>query len=351
MKMFKKPFIVKTALLACALSSAAAGAYVPSNIGYVPVNSTNSVVKVDLLHQKILNKITGVGSHPVVVRALPDASKIYVDNFGQDTATIGVIDAATNKVIKLIPTHGSPFASIQLSPDGHYLFVPTEFAKLDVIDTRTDQVVRSFQLPGLPFGIEVSSDGSQFFVNFSGDTIGAFDSVTGKSVRPTISLQGIGAGWTGMSPDGKTLYSANITSGDVSFLDVVNWRVTKVVKVGTGSQPISLTATPDGKQLYVCNSGTRNISIIDLATSKVIKVLQYTTVPISVGFSPDSKLAYLSDLGASSYVYPDGSLVGTAFFGMTNTLPSYIRTFSTVTYQPVGKPISTDTGAIYGVYF
>lgn len=320
-------------------------------IGYVPINATNSVVKVDLIQQKILKKIPNVGAHPTVVRALPDGSKVYVDNFGQGIGTVGVIDSATNTVIKQIATHGVPFASMQLSPDGRYLYVPTELSKLDVIDTQTDQVVRTFQLPGWPFGIEVSSDGKTLYVNFSGDTIGAFDATTGKSVRPTISLNGTGAGWTGMSPDGKTLYSANITSGDVSFLDTVNWRVSKVVSVGLGSQPISLTATPDGKQLYVCNAGTRNITIINTATGMVSRVMLTQTIPISVGFSPDGSRAYLSDLGASSYAYPLGGLIGTGFFLMTPSLPSYIRTFSTVTYQPIGRPISTDTGAIYGVYF
>ena len=343
--------LLSACLLGVTLTATANAAPNLQNIGYVPVSSTGSVDVIDMQQQKVLKKISNVGDHPTVLRTLPDRSKIYVDNFGPLSSQIGVIDTASNSVIKKIDTHGVPFASIQLSPDGRYLYVPTTFSVVDVIDTQTDQVVRTLSLPSLPFGIEVSSDGAVIYVNFSDNTIGAYSAQTGATIHPRIDAKGIGAGWTAISSDGKTLYIANLLSDNVSVLDTVNWKIIKSIYMGPGAEPISLTISPDGKSMYVCNVGTRTVVVVNTQTESVTRTIQMLTTPIAVGFSADSSRAYISDLGPATLTYTVGPLVGLGFFVFTPGLPSDILTVSTATGKLTGQPIFTSTGPIFGVYF
>ncbi|WP_410210133.1 YncE family protein [Aquirhabdus sp.] len=324
------------------------------NIGYIPVSSTGSVYVVDMQQQKVLQQITNVGDHPTVLRALPDHSKIYVDNFGPLSSQIAVIDTATNTVTKKISTNGAPFASMQLSPDGRYLYVPTDFSVMHVIDTKTDQIIRTFSLPALPLGVEVSADGAALYVTFIDSTVGAFDALNGAVIHPKISSGGIDPGWGALSADGRKLYLANALSDNIAVLDTVSWKITNTISVGIGGGPISVSLTPNSRALYVCNIGTHNITIIDTATEKVSKVIATGTVPVVVGFNPDGSRAYLSDLGQASIGYVpvlSVPLITIAFFAFLPGLSSDIVTYDTATSKVIGKPIITNTGPVVGLYF
>ncbi|WP_410210134.1 hypothetical protein [Aquirhabdus sp.] len=322
-----------------------------NHLGYVPVSSTGSVDVIDLVQQKVLKKITGVGEHPTVLRALSDRSKIYVDNFGPLSSQIAVINTTSNTVVKKITTHGLPFAAMQLSPDGHFLYVPTTNSVMDVIDTQSDTIIRSLPLPALPLGVEVSSDGMTLYVTFNDDTVGAFDALSGAVVHAPINVAGRGPGWATPSLDGKKLYIANFLTDNIAVLDTVNWTIVNSIHVGLKAEPISVTLTPDGKALYVCNVGTRNITIINTQTESITKTIPRLTIPIVVGFSPDSSRAYLSDLGLATLTYGIGAFTGLAFFAYTPGLPSDIVTLDAATGKAIGQPVFTETGIVLGVYF
>jgi len=146
-------------------------------------------------------------------------------------------------VIKKISTSGAPFASMQLSPDGRYLYVPTDFSVMHVIDTQTDQIVRTLALPALPLGVEVSADGQALYVTYADSTVGAIDVQTGATIHPKISTAGIDPGWGALSADGRKLYIANALSDNIAVLDTVNWKITNSIPVGFGGGPISVTLT------------------------------------------------------------------------------------------------------------
>lgn len=324
------------------------------NIGYVPVSSTGSVYVIDTMQQKIIKKIPNVGNHPTVLRALPDQSKIYVDNFGPTSSQIGVIDTATNTVIKKIETNGVPFASMQLSPDGRFLYVPTNYALMHVIDTKTDRIIRTLSLPSIPLGVEVSVDGTALYVTFADSTVAAIDVFNGSLLHPKISTGGIDPGWAALSLDGHKLYLANAMSDNIAVLDTVNWKITNTISVGIGGGPISVTLTPDGSALYVCNIGTHNMVVINTSTEKVLKIIPTGTVPIVVGFSPDGSRFYLSDLGQASIGYVPAlavPLITLGFFIFQPGLNSDIVTYDTVTGKTIGSPIITATGPVVGIYF
>lgn len=344
------------ALLLPAARPAAADPATPAvatrQLGYVPVSGEGAVYVIDTATQTLLKKIADVGSHPTVLRMLPDRSKIYVDNFGPERGEIAVIDTRTDTVVKKIPTHGLPFASIQLSPDGRFLYVPTSASLMQVIDTRSDQVVRSFALPGSPIAIEISPDGQRLYVFFSDSTVAPYDAQTGTPLRPRLPVQGVGPDWGALSADGNKLYAMNELSDSISVIDTQAWAVVKNLPLPPGSAPVSGTLTPDGSQLYVCNVGTRTIAIVDTRTDTVAKVVPTKHAPVVVGFSADGRRAYVSDLGAASLAFsaPLGGTIGLAFFSFQPGLPGNVVTYDTRTHQPIGRPVLTGTGPIVGVY-
>jgi DNA-binding beta-propeller fold protein YncE len=92
------------------------------------------------------------------------------------------------------------------------------------------------------------------------------------------------------SPDGKTLYIADMMADGVHVVDPESFRQYAFIPTGVGAH--GLYPSRDGKLLYVANRGSNyvhgkpkgkgSVSVIDFATGKVLK-----TWPIPGGGSPD----------------------------------------------------------------
>jgi YVTN family beta-propeller protein len=81
-------------------------------------------------------------------------------------------------------------------------------------------------------GLAVTADGANVFVSLGRFKAIAEISVAGTSITRTIADVG-GRPWgIALSADGKTLYSANGPSGDLSIVDVASGKVDGRVAVG-----------------------------------------------------------------------------------------------------------------------
>ncbi|MGY2061038.1 YncE family protein, partial [Nocardia gipuzkoensis] len=130
---------------------------------WLPNYGTGSVLRIDPESLAVQQEVPNVGDHPLVIKALPDGSRMFVGNFGPVnplTWNVSVVDMPSGRVVARIPTLGAPYATITLSQDTHYLFVPTSLSLVQVIDTSTLAVVRTMPvlLPPNPAHIEVSPD-------------------------------------------------------------------------------------------------------------------------------------------------------------------------------------------------
>jgi DNA-binding beta-propeller fold protein YncE len=93
-----------------------------------------------------------------------------------------------------------------------------------------------------------------------------------------------------ISPDGKTLFIADMVAGGLQVVDLESFRQTGFITTGTGAH--GLYPSRDGKSLYVANRGTNKIrgsaggkgsvSVVDFSTRKV-----QTTWTVPGGGSPD----------------------------------------------------------------
>jgi YVTN family beta-propeller protein len=83
-----------------------------------------------------------------------------------------------------------------------------------------------------------------------------------------------------LSPDGRTLYVADMHAGGVWEIDARRWRVRTFLRTGTGAH--GLYPSRDARYLYVTNRGAGSISVVNFRTRRVV-----TTWRIPGGGSPD----------------------------------------------------------------
>jgi YVTN family beta-propeller protein len=194
---------------------------------------------------------TGVGPHEAAVSA--DGKTALVTNYG-DGQTVGdsllLIDIAAGKPIKTISLgqytrpHGAAFVGNDRA------VVTSESTKnLVLVDLKEGKVIRA------------------------------------------MSTDAPGSHMLALTPDGKTVYSANMMAGSVTKFDVATGAKQGEAKVGPGSEGIGVS--PDGKWVLTANRGDGTVSLVDTATMKVTKTAPAAGVPYRAAFSPDSKFAYV----------------------------------------------------------
>lgn len=270
----------------------------PGGSIWLPNYSQGYVTKFNAETFAVEKQIRNVGDHPMVTKALPDGSRLFVGNFGPGnplTWNISVIDMPSEQVIKRIPTLGAPWATIIMSKDTRYLFVPTNLSVVQVIDTSTLEIVRTIPVllpPGIAH-IELSPDGTIMYAMAAGLVLSKYDTTTGALLAPPLFLNGFTAGWGAISEDGNTLYAVNFWAG-VAIVDLRSWTVRTTAFVHFWSEPLSATLTPDGKELWICLYNSNEIVVIDAETGAEKRRLPTGDAPVYVGFSRDGKVAYLS---------------------------------------------------------
>jgi YVTN family beta-propeller protein len=313
-------------------SETAAGKMSPNVAGalervYVPNHMANSVSVIDPATLKVTHTFN-VGLNPQHVVPSWDLKTLYVANNAENSTkgSLTPIDPLTGKPGKAIPVD-DPY-NMYWSPDGkHAIVVAEAYKRLDFRDPKTFAMQFSIETPDCA-GInhaDFSMDGrTAFFTCEFNGSITKVDLVNRK-VLGTIKLsqyfnrpdalalvqtsgktpkfvpdpQQIGGQiciTPGMpqdvrfSPDGKTLYVADMMADGVHVVDADGFKQTGFVKTGVGAH--GLYPSRDGKLLYVANRGSNyihgkpkgkgSVSVIDFATGKVIK-----TWPVPGGGSPD----------------------------------------------------------------
>ncbi len=313
-------------------SETAAGKLSPAVAGalqrvYVPNHTANTVSVIDPATMQVTH-VFKVGLNPQHVVPSWDLKTLWVANNAENSTkgSLTPIDPLTARPGPSIPVD-DPY-NMYWTPDGkHAIVVAEAYKRLDFRDPRTMALAYSIATPACDginhadFGIDGRT--AFFTCEFNG-SLTKVDLVNRKVLgtirlsqyfdRPDalalVALKGktpkyvpdpaqIGAQicvTPGMpqdvrfSPDGKTLYVADMMADGVHVVDADSLRQTGFVKTGVGAH--GLYPSRDGKQLYVANRGTNyihgkpkgkgSVSVIDFASGKVIH-----TWPIPGGGSPD----------------------------------------------------------------
>ena len=313
-------------------SETAAGKMSPNVAGaleriYVPNHMAHTVSVIDPATLKVVNTFK-VGLYPQHVVPSWDLKTLYVANNAEnsDKGSLTVVDPLTGKPGKTIPVE-DPY-NMYWTPDGkHAIVVAEAFKRLDFRDPVTMKLEYSIATPDCAginhadFGIDGRT--AFFTCEFNG-SVTKID-LASRKVLGTLKLsryfdrpdalalvqvnlktpkyvpdpQQIGGQicvTPGMpqdvrfSPDGKTLYVADMMADGVHVVDPETFKQFAFIPTGVGAH--GLYPSRDGKLLYVANRGSNyvhgkpkgkgSVSVVDFATGKVLK-----TWPVPGGGSPD----------------------------------------------------------------
>lgn len=198
-----------------------------------------------------------------------DGSRLYAANNNTypdagNQGSVSVLDTANNRVVATIPTSGFPFAVAALTqgPDAdRKVYVSSERdGVVSVIDPQVGKRIKD-----IPVGFQAISlllDAKQqrlFVANAGSDTVSVIDTRTDQVVRTVLvrpdDARGLpGATPTGLalSPDEKRLYVTLADMSAVAVVEVSSGKLTGYIPVGW--YPTSVVVAPDGKRLFVTNA-------------------------------------------------------------------------------------------------
>jgi YVTN family beta-propeller protein len=210
--------------------------------------------------------------------------------------TLSFINPKTLKVIQTIPTGPNPH-EITVTPDQRFAYLSSYVAPgntISVIDLVKRKQIKQISTGNYSriHGAAMAPDGrnAYFTAGQSGKVI-EVDVNTNLVVR-AIETHGITSHMVYVSPDGKTLFTGNLSSGDVSVIDRTSGKLIKLVKTGKGAGGMAFT--PDEKFLWVTNETDQTITIIDLATHKAVETFKCEGVIKRIRFTADGKRALVT---------------------------------------------------------
>ena len=198
-----------------------------------------------------------------------------------------------------LPTGTGPH-EVAVSPDGKSAVVcdygeQQAGSSLTVLDLQNWTVLRTIDLGEYrrPHGIAWQADGRHVVVTVEqNQAILRVDVEQGKVVR-AFPTEARASHMLVLTPDGMRAFVANISSGSVTAIDLVEGAILAQIETGDGAEGIAIT--PDGKQVWVGNRAADTLSVIDSEWLEVRATLPCATFPIRVEITPDGARALVSN--------------------------------------------------------
>ena len=239
---------------------------------YVATNESNSIIVVDLISNTIIDSRTFlINEFPVDIEITPDDNTLYATGFDK----VLVINAHTLDTITTVPLPASP-QTIAILPDGSKVFAATETDIIFTIDTSTNTIINTENIPPpFPFDVHeftVSPDGQTVYLtNFQangGGRAGIIISASTNQITGDIPLQPGGANATvlGFVPDGSKAYLTDFANNFLSQYDPVGNTFTASPFVGDDAG--FLAFTEDGSRSYIVRA--QNITEFDTNSNSVL---------------------------------------------------------------------------------
>jgi YVTN family beta-propeller protein len=231
------------------LAVSADGRYV-----YVPVRSSDTVEVFDTQLRQSLKTIQ-VGPNPHNAYRAPNGKWIYATSM--TGASIAIIDIASQSVIGTIPVGGVPRPAA-ITKDDRTLYVQLSGVHgFAIADVASRKITGRVELPPADVsrvstygytpshGIALRQDGRQLWItDVYGGHVEGFD-VPGHKLIGKVRT-GDAPDWLEFSPDGRTLYSGNAGSNDVSVVDTEQMKEIARIPVGKGPKRVVAVTVPRG---------------------------------------------------------------------------------------------------------
>ena len=230
-----------------------------------------------------------LGAFPASMQVSPDGLYIFVVNFNLHGEMVpsSVSIVAANEMLEVarLKTCAMPHGS-RFNPTGtrHYSTCMMDEALIE-IDARGLEVARHFMLTkGREHGM---AGAPKTHATGAGDAMGH-----GMEAPPAASTK-CSPTWAASAHDGASVFVACNASSEIVEVDVPGWRVRRRIPAGQGVY--NLAVTRDGRRIIATNKRGRSVSIIDVATGKEeARIPTLRTVVHGVAISDDDRYAFIS---------------------------------------------------------
>ena len=190
---------------------------------------------------------------------------LYVGNSRGDD--VSVVDLASQKVIGDI-TVGPRVHGVAVTTDGRRLFTTSEVDhSLIISDTETHKIIGTVKLPGKPNQCAVTPDGRYVTVPIrDGDSVAIVDVNEQKIVKllpikePHNSLN---------MGSNKYMFVTSMGSHEIDVIDLE--KMDYSARIPVGGRPRPFVVSKDGRTMYVAVSDLHGFNIVDIAEKKVIQ--------------------------------------------------------------------------------
>jgi YVTN family beta-propeller protein len=259
---------------------------------YISDEAESTLDFVDGKTLKVTDRIK-LSGHPNNIALGKDGRRVYVAII-QEPGGVDVIDTASKKNVKTIPTKGT-IHNPYVTPDGKYVVAGSIQAKtVNVIDAQTEEPAWALQMDlGVrPMAFATNPDGSTkwIFVQVSGfNGFEVVDFATRKAIN-RIKNPDLPAGkkevTAGSDPshgmavtaDGKTLVVCSRLNNFLYTYSLPDLKLVGSAELG-GKGAGWVTLTPDGKTAYVANPVTNDVSVVDIKSMKEVALIPVGFVP------------------------------------------------------------------------
>ena len=330
------------------------------------VGATNVVGSQAIAENGALSPIgtTATGNTPRSGAITPDATKLYVSNFGGGNISAYTIGAGGI----LTPVAGSPFAAdtntegLAITPNGTFLYAANTGAN-NVTGYSIAAGGALVPVTGSPFtvpnvkGVAVSANGAFLFATTdAGVRVYAIDQTTGAlSVVGGTTAAGTGPKGLAVTPDGRFLYVGNITSANLFGYSIgADGSLTPVGSPApTGNVPFTVAVSADGRFVYAANSGSGSVTAYAIGTDGALSAVPGQpfpagTEPYGVDAAPNARQVYVSNRVSNDVnaydVGADGALAqlaGSPFAANATNLE-----YQSITITPNQGPTALFTGGV-----
>jgi len=166
-------------------------------------------------------------------------------------------------------------------------------------------------------GLSVSPDGKTIYVaNLAGDSFFALDADNGAVRRQCTFSKFDRPGAVAVSPDGKTVFVALWGNAAVLALDPVTLQVRDKYRIG--SHPNALLLSKDGKRLYVSCGNADSVYVFNLTTGIMEEAINMRmtphappgATPSALALSPDQKVLYVANSDNNNVAVVDVGVPG-----------------------------------------
>ncbi len=214
--------------------------------------------------------------------------------------TLGIIDPVAGKQIAAVPEEGNTGHEVVASPDGKCAFVPV-FGDSGVGRAGTDgELVRVIDLEQkkitgtVNFGKGVRphcavfgpKDGLLYVTAELAQSVAVIDPAALKIIGmiPTGQAE---SHMLAITRDGRRGYTANVSPGTVSVLDMESRRLVTTIPVCKKTQRISLSV--DDRWIFTSDQNEKRLAVIDAKTNGVARWIELPGIGYGTAPTPDGR--------------------------------------------------------------